>query len=75
MSPEPLELELDLQQFTGKWVAIRSQKIIDAADTPYALVMKLHSRGIIDIHSGDPTPDVTIVRAPDVDEALLVGLG
>ncbi|HVE91397.1 MAG TPA: hypothetical protein VNE62_03705 [Actinomycetota bacterium] len=46
-----------------------------AADTPYALIMDLHSRHDIDVHSREPTSGITIVRAPGLGEPLLVGLG
>ena len=72
---EPLELDVDLKAFAGKWVALRGDRVIEAADTPYALVMQLHSRGIIDIHTKQPAPDITILRAPAPEEPLLVGLG
>lgn len=40
--------------------------MVDVRDSPYALVQALHERDIT---------DATIIRAPDVGETELVGLG
>lgn len=74
MEHEPIDLSDQLQAYPGKWVALSQGRVIMAADTPYALIMDLHSKGLMDMHAKQPR-DVTIVRAPDVGEALLVGLG
>jgi hypothetical protein len=65
---EPVRLAEALRRLPGKWVALRGDTILMAADTPYALVMDLHSKGI-------RYEDVTIVRSPGKGEPLRVGLG
>lgn len=63
---EPIRIADLLRQYPGLWVAVRGGEVVDAATTSYALVMQLHDKGI---HGA------TILRAPDVDEPLRVGLG
>jgi hypothetical protein len=64
--PESVDLSEALRSCPGKWVAVRQGQMVDVADSPYALVQALHEREIT---------DATIIRAPDVDEPELVGLG
>lgn len=63
---EPVNLSEALRSCPGKWVALRHGEMVEARDTPYALVLALHERDI---------SDATIIRAPDVSEPELVGLG
>ncbi len=62
----PVDLAEELRQCAGKWVAIRGGAVVEVRETPYALVMALHERGI---------DDATILRAPASNEPELVGLG
>ncbi len=63
---EPLDLSNALRNCPGKWVALREGKMVEVRDTPYALVQALRERDIT---------DATIIRAPDLSEPELVGLG
>jgi len=54
------------REYAGSWVAMKDGVVVDARQTPYELVSALHERGI---------KDTTIIRAPDVNEPELVGLG
>jgi uncharacterized protein DUF5678 len=65
-SREPVRLAEVLRQYPGLWVAVKAGEVVEAAPTSYALVMKLHDKGIL---------GATILRAPDVNEPLRVGLG
>jgi hypothetical protein len=64
--PEPVDLSEALQSCPGKWIAVRQGQMVDVRDSPYALVQALHERDIT---------DATIIRAPDIGEPELVGLG
>lgn len=63
---EPVDLSEALRNCPGKWVALRQGEMVEVRDTPYALVQALHERDIT---------DATIIRAPEVGEPELVGLG
>ena len=54
------------RQHAGSWVALKDGVVVDARRTPYELMTALHERGIT---------DTTVIRAPDLDEPELVGLG
>lgn len=64
----PRPLASVLRGFAGRWVAVDrlTNEPRAAADTPYELARELRSRQI---------KNVAIVRAPDLDEPELVGLG
>ena len=64
--PESLDVSEALRSCPGKWVAIRDGQMVDVRESPYELVQALHERDIT---------DATIIRAPDIDEPELVGLG
>ncbi len=63
---EPVDLSEALRTCPGMWVALRRGEMVEVRETPYALVQALHSRDIT---------DATIIRAPEVGEPELVGLG
>jgi hypothetical protein len=63
---KPVDLSEALRSCAGQWVAIRHGELVEARDTPYALIKALHERDIT---------DATIIRAPDPSEPELVGLG
>ncbi|HVM15594.1 MAG TPA: hypothetical protein VM287_14860 [Egibacteraceae bacterium] len=62
----PVDLAEELRQCAGKWVALKGGRVVEVRETPYALVMALHERGI---------DDATILRAPASNEPELVGFG
>jgi hypothetical protein len=62
----PIDLADELRQCAGKWVALKAGKVVEVRETPHALVMALHERGI---------EDATVLRAPAANEPELVGLG
>lgn len=62
----PVDLSEELRQCAGKWVAVKGGRVVEVRETPYALVMALHERGI---------DDATILRAPASNEPELVGFG
>lgn len=62
----PVDLADELRQCAGKWVALKGGKVVEVRETPYALVMALHERGI---------DDATILRAPASNDPELVGFG
>lgn len=66
MSSRELSIPEVQRQYAGSWVALKDGVVVDARRTPYELMSALHERGIT---------DTTIIRAPDPDEAELVGLG
>jgi hypothetical protein len=55
-----------LSQFSGKWVAVKGGRVIEAEQTPDKLYAVLHAKR---------TQGATIFRVPDEDEPELVGLG
>jgi hypothetical protein len=57
-----------LREAAGCWVAVdrATNRIVEAAKTPYELSALIRQRGI---------RNVTVVRAPDPSEPELVGLG
>ena len=63
---EPVDLSQELRECAGQWVALRGGRVVEVRETPYALVMALHDRGI---------DDATILRAPGPAEPELVGFG
>jgi Family of unknown function (DUF5678) len=65
---EPLRLSEMLRGLEGKWVAIKSGKVVAAADSADALFKRLRSRQI---------RDASVLRVPTEQEhqAELVGLG
>ena len=62
----PVQIADQLREYAGLWVALRKDCVIDAAETPDRLLMRLRDRGI---------QDAKILRAPAENEAVLVGLG
>ena len=63
---QPVDLAEALRQCAGNWVAIKGGQVVEVRETPYALVMALHDRGI---------DDATVLRAPRPNEPELVGFG
>ena len=63
---EPVNVAEELRQRAGKWVALKDGRVVEGRETPAALVMALHERGI---------EDATVLGAPDPNEPELVGLG
>jgi hypothetical protein len=59
-------IEATLRRLPGLWVAIRDGEAVEAHESPYALAMRLHERGIT---------DAAIVRAPATDEPITIGVG
>lgn len=65
-SMEPVRLAERLREYPGLWVAIVGNQIVDARETPDRLVQALSERDI---------SNATIIRAPQLNEPELVGLG
>lgn len=63
---EPVRIADALREYPGMWVALKNGEIVEAKETPDALVMALKYRDI---------RDATIIRSPAEGEAELVGLG
>lgn len=63
---QPVNLAAIMRPYAGNWVAIKHGRVVEAAETPYMLSMRLRDR---EIH------DATIIRSPRLGEAELVGLG
>ncbi len=63
---EPVRMADLLRQTPGKWVALHNGEIIEARDTFDQVVMALKERDIV---------GATVIRAPDLNESELVGLG
>lgn len=66
MGSDPVDLSEALRSCPGMWVALLNGEMVEVRPTPYALVKALHERDIV---------EATIIRAPDVHEPELVGLG
>lgn len=63
---QPVNLAAVIRPYAGNWVAVKQGRVVEAAETPYALSLRLRQRGI---------RDATIIRSPRREEAELVGLG
>jgi len=62
----PIQLARVLRNFPGLWVAVKGLEVVEAAETPGLLSLRLKERQI---------RGATIMRAPRLDEDDLVGLG
>jgi uncharacterized protein DUF5678 len=63
---QPVPLADAIREYPGLWVAVKGGAVVETAETPGLLSMRLHEREIT---------DATIIRSPRLDEAELVGLG
>lgn len=55
-----------IRDYAGLWVAVKNGQVVETAETPGLLSMRLFEREIT---------DATILRSPRLDEPELVGLG
>ena len=55
-----------IREFAGLWVAVKNGEVVETAESPGLLSMRLHDRDIT---------DATVLRSPRLDEPELVGLG
>jgi hypothetical protein len=63
---EPIRIADLLREAPGKWVALKGHRLVDVAETPDALHVRLKERGI---------RGATIMRSPGEHEPLQIGLG
>ena len=63
---EAVHLADAIRDYAGLWVAVKKGEVVETAETPGLLSMRLHDREIT---------DATVVRSPRLDEPELVGLG
>jgi hypothetical protein len=63
---QAVQLANAIREYAGLWVAVRNGEVVETAESPGLLSMRLHDREIT---------DATIVRSPRLDEPELVGLG
>lgn len=63
---EPIPLADAVRRYAGLWVAVKHGEVVEAAESPGLLSLRLRERNI---------SDATIVRSPALTEAELVGLG
>lgn len=63
---QPVPLADVIREYPGLWVAVKGGAVVETAETPGLLSMRLHEREIT---------DATVIRSPHLDEAELVGLG
>ncbi len=63
---QAVQLANAIREYAGLWVAVRNGEVVETAESPGLLSMRLHDREI---------SDATIVRSPRLDEPELVGLG
>lgn len=63
---QPLPLADVIRHYAGLWVAVKRGEVVETAETPGLLSLRLHERQIT---------DATVIRSPLLDEPELVGLG
>ena len=63
---EAVQLADAIREYAGLWVAVKNGQVVEAAESPGLLSMRLSEREIT---------DATILRSPRLGEPELVGLG
>jgi Family of unknown function (DUF5678) len=63
---EPRRIAEDLEDFAGRWVAVKDGHVVEAGRTPDAVMLKLRAKQV---------RGATILRVPAEDEPELVGIG
>lgn len=61
-----VQLADTIREYAGSWVAVKNGQVVETAQSPGLLSMRLHERQIT---------DATILRSPRLGEPELVGLG
>ncbi len=63
---QPLQLADVIRNYPGLWVAVKHGEVVETAESPGLLSMRLQERQIT---------DATVIRSPRLDEPELLGLG
>ena len=63
---DPIQLARVLRNYPGLWVAVKGLEVVEAAESPGLLSLRLQERQV---------RGATIMRAPRLDEDDLAGLG